>query len=537
MTKHIIVAGSGFGGWYTALSLLNNLPDIKVTLIGSSKIPKLSVGESLAFDAPYNLKRLLQFENDRQFMFATGAIYKYAVEYQNINADDTSSFHGRTHNLKIGSLAKFYTGFDYPDYHEPYNIQPGDNGVVDSWLWDYQTNKKNINDYTQEIGDAFFFGTGPYAPYDRENRLVLRNEEGYAYHMDAEKTSDLLRSIALKKHSSRIQEIDAVIQDVQLNEQALVTGLLLDNGSTVQGDLYCDLTGFRRLLISKMPNTEWVDRSKYFPDSAMVTPTYYTNPKKEMIGCTQFFGEDYGWRFRIKLYHRIGNGYLFKSDLVNTSTIENQMHKYLGDNLKLTLLKWNPGYYNKPWSGNVVALGLAGGLIDAFDGNNVSTHSRALENIITVVSNGLTAHESQEQFNKLQYPVLHELDIRLKLIFAFSKKSGPFWDLKREQCKEEALFDVLASIIARKTDDLDKRLTWNWQQQYARIIAMTGVDISTVNLKKPSAADFEMVQAFWKYNRARNQYIKNLNWPNYYEWIKDNRFNGITSEEFLRNYS
>lgn len=537
MIKNIVIAGAGFGGWYTALSLLNNLPDISVTLIGSSKIPKLSVGESLAFDAPYNLKRLMQFNDDRQFMFATGAIYKYAIEYQNINANNTSSFHGRTHNLKIGSLSKFYSSFDYPDYHEPYNIHPEDNGIVDSWLWDYQTNKKTIDDYDQEIGDAFFFGTGPYAPYDRNNRFILRNEEGYSYHMDAEKTADLLKSVTIEKHRDRIHEIDAVIKDVQLGNDGLVSGLLLDNHSIIKGDLYCDLTGFRRLLISKMPDTAWVDRKKYFPDSAIVAPTYYNDPKKEMVGCTQFFGEDFGWRFKIKLYHRIGNGYLFKSDLVNANVVEDQMCQYLGNDLNPTLLKWNPGYYNKPWSGNVVALGLAGGLIDAFDGNNVSTHSRALENIITVCSKNTSISECQAQFNNLQYPVLYELDVRLKLIFAFSKKSGVFWDLKREQCREESLFDVLASIITRKTNDIDKRLTWNWQQQYARIIAMTGIDISTVNIKKPSAADLEMVQAFWKYNRARNRYIKQSHWPNYYEWIKENRFNGISSEEFLHKHS
>lgn len=537
MIKNIVIAGAGFGGWYTALSLLNNLPDINVTLIGSSKIPKLSVGESLAFDAPYNLKRLLQLDNDRMFMFSTGAIYKYAIEYQNINADNASSFHGRTHNLKIGSLAKFYSGFDYPDYHEPYNIQPGDHGIVDTWLWDYQANKKDINDYANDIGDAFFFGTGPYAPYDTRNNYILRHEEGHAYHMDAEKTADLLRDIAIKKHAGRITEIDAIISDVQLTEQGLVSGLLLDNHNIVSGDLYCDLTGFKRLLISKMPNTEWVNRSKYFPDSAMVAPTYYTNPKKEMVGATQFFGEEYGWRFKIKLFHRIGNGYLFKSELVNSDIIAQRMHECLGDDVNLNLLKWNPGYYNKPWGGNVIALGLAGGLIDAFDGNNVSTHSRALENMISVFSKGLTAVESQDLFNELQYPVLYELDVRLKLIFAFSTKSGKFWDLKREQCKEEALFDVLESIITRKTGSIDQRLTWNWQQQYARIIAMTGLDISKFNLKKPTDADLDMVRAFWKYNNARNQYIKTLAWPNYYEWIKHNRFNDIASDEFLRMHS
>lgn len=534
MHKHIIIAGSGFGGWYTALSLLNNLPNISITIIGSSKIPKLLVGESLAFDAPYNLKRLLHLDDDRRFMKETGAIYKYAIEYNNINGDHTYSLTNRTHNLKINALAKFYTGFDYPDYYEPYNIKDDECGVVDAWIWDYQRNKKTIDDYTAEIGDAFYFGCGPYAPYDRDNRFVLRPHEGYAYHMDADKTAEFLKAQAAVKHAGRFKELDAVISAVEFSADGSIDGLVLDDGTTVKGDLYCDLTGFKRLLISKMPNTDWVDRSRYFPDSAMVTPTHYKDPATEMIGATQFFGEDFGWRFRIKLYHRIGNGYLFKSDMIDNHVIGEQMRRYLGPDINPTSLKWHPGYYKNPWSKNVVAMGLAAGLIDAFDGNNVSTHSRALENIIAIMEkDSVLLDSAQDQFNHNQHPVLEEIDLRLHMIFAFSSRSGPFWQLKREQCKEESLLDKLELIITRKMPELEKRMPWNWQQQYVRIIAMTGLDISKFDLKRPNDRDLEMVRDFWHYNRKRNQYIQTLKWPNYYEWLKNNRFDGLTQQEFF----
>lgn len=67
MIKHIVIAGSGFSGWYTALSLLNNVPGIKITIIGSSKIPKLNVGKAMAFDGSYNLKKLYKWLKENKF--------------------------------------------------------------------------------------------------------------------------------------------------------------------------------------------------------------------------------------------------------------------------------------------------------------------------------------------------------------------------------------------------------------------------------------------------------------------------------------
>jgi hypothetical protein len=47
--------------------------------------------------------------------------------------------------------------------------------------------------------------------------------------------------------------------------------------------------------------------------------------------------------------------------------------------------------------------------------------------------------------------------------------------------------------------------------------------------------DAEMANSFFNYNRARNRYISQSEWPNYYQWLKENRFNSLTSQEVLAN--
>jgi len=529
--KHVVVVGAGFGGWYTALSLLNNVPDIRMTMIGSSRIPKLGVGESLSWDGPYNLKRLLGLDDDRIFMRSTGSIYKNAVHYENFNADGVASYHGKLFNLKIASLVKFFANFDYPDYHEPWNTEPDDFGTLDAWLYSYQQSPKDMDQMIAENCDAAHFARGPYAPNNSRNEYILRPNDGYSYHIDADKTVNFLRKLVKERHSKRFQEIDAVITDVGIDSSGSITGLTLDHGSTITGDLYCDLSGFRRLLISQVDTGTWLDLSEYSTDTAMVIPLKYTNPEEQMIGATKFSGHDYGWGFNINLYHRTGNGYVYKSSLATRDEIYRKFESQYGAGVEPTVLSWKPGYYTKSWHGNTVALGIAAGFIDPFDGNGVATHSRALENIIRLLQD--PGHNISDRYNQLHKPIVEEVDFRLKLAFAFSRRSGAYWDLKREQAQKENLIGLLEDVVCRRLPDLDKRMTWNWQQGFVRMIAMTGLDISHFKLACPSTRDLDMAQAYWQYNQARNKYISETVWPNNYQWLKQNRFDGLTSDEIF----
>jgi tryptophan 7-halogenase len=536
MIKKIVVAGAGFSGWYTALSLLQNVPDICITIIGSSKIPKLQVGEAMAFDGPYNLKNLLGFKDDRAFMRTTGAIYKYGVKLDEFNGDNNITYHSKIHNLKISSLAKFYSAFDYPDYYETRSARPGDAGIIDTWLWAHQQNPRTMTQFMDDIIDAQYFSSVPRAPYDANNNYILRPNDGFSYHFDADKTAVLMRDICMTKFPGQVKEIDAVIQAVKQDAQGHISGIVLEGDRTVSGDLYLDLTGFRRVIMSKLDNRSWIDHSHYAPDTAMVYPRKYTDPRTEMIGATTFSGLEHGWGFKINLYHRTGNGYCYMSSMAEKDKIHEYLQSQAGDykvNNPL-VISWKSGYYERPCLGNAIAFGLASGLIHPFDGNLIGTHSRGLENLIKLLNQQeLSMPDIETQFNALQKPVLDEVALRMTLMLGFSTKSGNFWDLQRQRARDEHFLEQLQDIIEMKTKGINSRLVWNWQQAYARLVVSCNVDVSKFKLQKPSDRDLEMFTAFCQYNQARNKYIRESEWPNYYEWLKENRFDGRTSDEIF----
>ena len=84
MIKTVAIIGGGFAAWYTACSLRNNHPDISLTVIDSDRHPRLGVGETLGWSAPYDWRRNLGIQDDRLLMWNTGAIYKYGINVEDL---------------------------------------------------------------------------------------------------------------------------------------------------------------------------------------------------------------------------------------------------------------------------------------------------------------------------------------------------------------------------------------------------------------------------------------------------------------------
>ncbi len=533
MIKKIIIVGGGFAGWYTAAALRNNLPDIELIVIDSERHSRLGVGETLGWSAPYDWKKLLGLKDDRLLMYNTGAIYKYGVTMENFWGDNTSFGYGKFFNLKVKALTKFYGEFDYKDFHEPWNKKEGEVGVQDAWLSLNQNNDKNFDDYIDELNEASHFLKNPWAPYDKNNNYVLRNQEGWSYQIDAEQTVSFLKDLSLKNNNN-ITHINSPVIGVELTSDNNVSQLVLENKQKITGDIFIDASGFYRVLMKHVKNDTWTDAEEECCNSAWVCPTRHVDPKKEIIGGTIIHGEDDGWRFKVNLYHRAGNGYIFNNTLVDSNKpLEILLEKTNGARLAdPKLLTWKPGCYKTPWQNNVIPLGISAYFIDPFDAPSFDVHSRALEDLLNSLKYD-NLSSARDNFNSKQKIVFEERNLRLLFNFGLSQRSGKFWDSRRELAQKNNGMEIFKDIINQKREDIDSRLSWFWYQMYYRMCIASGTDRKKFDVVKLSLEDAEMSQSFFNYNKSRNQYIAKQPWPNYYEWLKENRFNGLSSDEIL----
>lgn len=529
----ICIVGGGFAGWYTAAALSHNFPNIKLTVVDSDKHPRLGVGETLGWSSPYDWKRLLGLKDDRMLMWNTGAIYKYGVTANNFYRDNSSYTNGKFFNLKVKSLSKFYGEFDYPDFEEPWSHNEGDVGLIQAWMELNRDNKKDFNDYVLELNETSHFSKNPVAPYDINNHYVLRPKEGWSYHIDAEQTVEFFKKKAMTENTNCCH-INNTIVSVKLSSDETIEKILLEDGREVSSDLFIDASGFARVLVKNLRNNKWKDMGSEFCNTACVCPTGYADPHVEMTGGTEFFGEEHGWRFKINLYHRIGNGYIFNDNMVNPQRIMDYITK-LTESRRLAdprFIKWTPGYYTESWMGNVIPVGVSGHLIDPFDGPSFDIHSRALEDII-VAFNKDDLSKAKTYFNESQSIVKKERNMRLITIFGISKRQGKWWDSRRDIFDRSVYKKNLLDTLSNNQKEMETRLRHFWHQMYYRMFVLSDMDRTQLPSINLSDSDSAMSKSFFSYNRARNRYISEQQWPNYYEWLKENRFNGLSSHEML----
>lgn len=542
MIKKIVIVGGGFAGWYTSLSLHKHFPELEITLVESPNIPRLRVGESLGFDSVYAWKRHLGLDNDVDLMRQTGSIYKYGVYNENFYQDNESIGHAKVFNLKVNALTSFYNQYEYPDYYEHWSKKPGDLGILNAWVYLNRLSNKSPHEFFDQVSDSSLFCSSTSMPYDSNNKFILRNNDGYSYHIDAEEMVSFLKSLMLSKDNNGLfNHILSNVVDVVQDEHGNISSVLLDTEQSVAGDIYIDCSGFGRILAKKTHQSTWKDYTEH-NNSAWVCPTRYLDPEAELTCATKIYGEDYGWRFKVSLYHRQGNGYIYSDQLVDNSVIGNYLDRLThGRQIKPPkLIKWKPGMYTKGWAKNCITLGVASGFFDPWDAPTFSEHNRDLETFIELVNKYNLGQMSEsgckEKYNTLRTLNLKERLLRITLSHGLSQRSGPYWDIARSRAQEQNIKSIYEQLLLDPDFEINKRMPFYWQQFYVKVLALTNTDTSQWKFDTPKAEDLELAKSFFIYTQARNRYIRQQDWPNAYRWLQVNRFNGATSQEMLEEF-
>ena len=127
----------------------------------------------------------------------------------------------------------------------------------------------------------------------------------YAFQFDAARYAAFLRQMA---ESAGVRRTEGRVVEVrQDGESGFVTGIGLEDGSTVEGELFVDCSGFRSLLLGQALDVPFNDWSHWLPcDGAVAVPCTLAGDHEPLTRST---ARPAGWQWRIPLQHRIGNGH------------------------------------------------------------------------------------------------------------------------------------------------------------------------------------------------------------------------------------
>ena len=414
----VVILGGGTAGWMTAAALAKLLPgQADIELIESEEIGIVGVGEATLPHLREFIRRLGL--DEMEFMRTTRATFKLGIDFVDFGAIGERYIH------PFGAYGTDIAGVGFHHYW----LRMKAAGAV-----------APICDFSLPIVAA---RGKRFAPVP-EGGDLLDSSYSYAYQFDATRMAPMLRRFA-EAHGTRRTEgkVVAVERDGASGD---VARLRTDRGDVIEGDLFIDCSGFRALLIGETLQSQWEDWSEWLPcDRAAALPC--AAPDGPIEPYTRATAMPAGWRWRIPLQHRVGNGYVFSSNHVSEDeACAAILGAVEGEPLAdPRVLRFRAGRRTKSWDRNVVAIGLASGFLEPLESTSIHLVQQAVTRLVELFPQRRIDACDRESFNAL---VDREYDrIRDFLILhyhATRRDDSDFWNHVRTM----ALPDELARKMA-----------------------------------------------------------------------------------------
>ncbi|KQM95240.1 tryptophan halogenase [Sphingomonas sp. Leaf22] len=417
--RSIVIVGGGTAGWMAAAALSHMLAGsgMAIRVVESEAIGTVGVGEATIPHIQY-FNRLLGIDED-DFVRRTCATFKLGIEFVDWGQIGERYIH------PFGTYGQEMEGIHF--HHFWYrHAQAG--GALP------------LDRFSIGVGAA---RAGKFMRPDPSRRGSPLAGISYAFQFDAALYAKYLRERA---EAAGVVRTEGRIVDVALNgANGHVDHVLLDDGSRVAGDLFIDCSGFRGLLIEGALNAgyddwcEWLpcDRAVARPCARVGDPTPYTRATATSVG----------WRWRIPLQSRTGNGHVYCSDYVDDDTALAMLNDGL-DGAPLAdpnFLRFTAGCRRKAWDRNVVALGLAAGFLEPLESTSIHLIQTGIARLLTNFPDRSFNQPDIDYYNRrtrLEYEQVR--DFLILHYKATARNDSPLW----RRCRDMAIPASLEERIA-----------------------------------------------------------------------------------------
>ena len=409
--RKIVIVGGGTAGWIAAAILARALPGVglDITVVESPDIGTVGVGEA-TIPPILDLLRFLSID-EANFVAQTQATYKLGIRFTDWGRVGERYWHPfGTFGVPI-NRRPFYQAF----------LKARADGL-----------RPRFHDFSlgAALGDAGLFRFPD--PSGEGSAGGLR----HALHFDAALVAKYLRLYAERLGVKRVEK---TVTAAEQRADGFLTALSFSDGGTIAGDLFIDCSGFRGVLIEQILHTGYEDWTHWLPcDRAVAMPTGLDGPRPPF---TEAFARPAGWRWRIPLQHRAGNGYVYASAHISDQDALDDLVAEAGPPAAdPRVLRFTTGRRKLFWNRNVVALGLASGFLEPLESTSIHLVISGVYNLLDHFPDmafepaniaGYNAELAAEMAHIRDFIVLH---------YAVTRRDDtPFW----RRCAEMVLPDSL----------------------------------------------------------------------------------------------
>lgn len=444
--RSITIVGGGTAGWMAAALLAKRLErqNIAITVIESSAIGTVGVGES-----------------------TTPAIRDY---FRAAELDELTVMAASNATIKLGLQFEDWTGAGSAFFH-PFGLYGvASNNVAFHHYWlklRAAGDQRPIGDYclATQLAAANRFLPPPrpapdYAFFD------------WAVQFDAGLFAQYLREVSV---SRGVRHVDARVRQVLRNgETGLIAGVETDEAGTFEADLFIDCTGFRSLLLGQALEEPYIAWTDLLPcDRAVAMRCERDGP---LTPYTRAIAMPAGWRWRIPLQDRVGNGYVYSSSHISDDEAVAALTGSLeGDAVgEPNLLRFVTGHRRRFWAGNCVALGLSAGFLEPLESTSITLIFSGIERLLQLFPDRGFDPALAEDYNRITTLEHERIRDFLLLHYWGAKRPEPLWRAVRET----ELPDMLAHKVRMFTHrGRMVRYEWDAFQDPSWLSMFAGLDL------------------------------------------------------------
>lgn len=538
--KSVCIVGGGSSGWMTAAALSKLCPHLEITLVESSKVKTVGVGESTLG----HINKFLDMLDlkDEDWMAECNATYKNSIQFTNFREGNGEVFQ-----------YPFVQGYDFTDA----------NNGLDTWG---ELATLYPEEFTPETFSEMYAPTNTFlAKHNKQSNNSDNSLRHYsfkydtAYHMDAALFGQYLKDkIAIPNGVNHMfKDVHSYVKDSQGN----ILQILCDDGHNLKADLWIDCTGFQSILLEGWMGSTFLPFDKHLAnDKAWACRLPYIDREREMHNVTDCHALGNGWVWNIPLWNRIGTGYVFSSRFISIEGAQQEFREHLAkkhspeiaEAAEMFLVSIKHGRRRRAFVQNVVGIGLSYGFVEPLESTGLlTTH----ENIIKLVDmlnrrEGYVTRSEQEAYNyAVEYDILGFRDF-VSMHYALSKRTDtPYWrwctQLNEYHPMQFNDFVPQYNSYTNLLVSMQASNTLNDSMQGGNFIA-AGMGMKSVSTPAIVNARYAFTSAidptsngiqpledsrkrFHQSKKYIEDYIKTL--PSHYQYLKENIYGGIDSHD------
>ncbi len=386
----IVILGAGTAGLIAALIIREKYPHHKITIVKSSEIGIIGVGEG----STEHWNTFMKFVgiSNIDLIKNTSATVKIGILFKNWNLNSEY-----VHSVCCNSLSPL----SRPDKY-------------------IQMMKADIKFPLSPAFDKYFY-----------NNLVPLNESlqvSNQYHFDTFKLNNYLTNICKNR---KIDFLDMIIDTVSFDENGNVKSIS-NSEMAIEADFFIDCSGFKRIITNKM-GLEWKSMSKYLPmNHAIAFPTEFED-YNQIEPYTLSEAYDCGWTWKIPTQERYGNGYVFCDNYIDPDNALHEINEKRKKDNKTPVdkfardIKFEAGKLEKFWHKNVLSIGLASSFAEPLEAQSIGFSIMQAFIFIEHLDRWEYNKNVSNSYNEILDKIFFNIIDYLQLHYFTNRNDTPFW--------------------------------------------------------------------------------------------------------------